>query len=203
MTVPYYAFQSAGMQVDLASIRGGVIPVDPSSLRWPIVSSADKRFLTDGTFRAKVEQSLGIDELDFSAYDMVFLAGGWGASYDLGTSEALGRKLSEAYAVGAVLGAVCHGGLGLLKAVDPEGKPLLQGLRATAVSDKQLQELGITQTPQHPETELRKAGALYEKGRGLLDVLANHSVVDGRIVTGQNQNSGAETADKMMALLAN
>ena len=66
---------------------------------------------------------------------------------------------------------------------------------------KLLNLLGITHTPQHPESELRAAGARYESKRALLDVLANHTVVDGRIVTGQNQNAGAETAHKMMTLL--
>jgi hypothetical protein len=83
--------------------------------------------------------------------------------------------LSEVYAADAVLAAICHGGPGFLHATDAEGKPLLKGLRVTAVSDRQIRELGITQTPQHPETELRKAGALYEKRRGLLEVLANHT----------------------------
>ena len=37
----------------------------------------------------------------------------------------------------------------------------------TGVSDKQVRELGIGVTPQHPESELRKAGALYESETGL------------------------------------
>jgi putative intracellular protease/amidase len=32
-------------------------------------------------------------------------------------------------------------------------------------------------------------------------MFANHVVIDGTIVTGQNQNAGAETAQKMMDLL--
>ncbi|MEO0872211.1 MAG: type 1 glutamine amidotransferase domain-containing protein, partial [Pseudomonadota bacterium] len=38
MTQPYYEFLDAGMQVDLASIKGGEIPVDPTTLAWPIRS---------------------------------------------------------------------------------------------------------------------------------------------------------------------
>src|ERR671923_2580401 len=33
LTVPYYVFLDAGMQVDVASPRGGVIPVDPLSMK--------------------------------------------------------------------------------------------------------------------------------------------------------------------------
>ena len=32
MTHPYYGFTDAGMQVDIASIKGGQIPVDPQTL---------------------------------------------------------------------------------------------------------------------------------------------------------------------------
>jgi putative intracellular protease/amidase len=201
MTAPYYVFLDGGMTVDLASIKGGRIPIDPQSFIWFIQTDWDKRFLKDGVFQQKVEQSLWIDDLDFTAYDIIYLAGGWGAAYDLGTSEVLGRKISEAYAAGKIIGGVCHGPLGLLRAVDPEGQPLVKDRRVTAVTDKQVRELGITMTPQHPERELRAAGALFESRTAFRDLLANHSVTDGRLVTGQNQNAGAEVAHRMMLLV--
>jgi putative intracellular protease/amidase len=81
---------------------------------------------------------------------------------------------------------------------------LIAGRKMTGVSDKQVHELGIDITPQHPETELRKAGVLYESATAFRDMFATHVVVDDeqRFVTGQNQNSGHETAHKMMALIA-
>ena len=77
----------------------------------------------------------------------------------------------------------------------------MAGRRLTAVTDKQLEELGISFTPQHPERDLRAAGADFEGETAFRDFLATHVVVDGRLVTGQNQNSGAETAHRMMMLL--
>lgn len=53
-------------------------------------------------------------------------------------------------------------------------------------------------TPQHPERELRGTGALFESKAAFRDMFANHVVVDGRMVTGQNQNAGVEAASKMM-----
>lgn len=44
MTVPYYAFIDAGMKVDIASVKGGEIPIEPGSLGWPLATPADKRF---------------------------------------------------------------------------------------------------------------------------------------------------------------
>jgi putative intracellular protease/amidase len=201
MTVPYYQFLDANMQVDVASIQGGQIPIEPVSLRWPVMTPADHRFLADGQFQEKVKHSLRIADLDFTQYDIIFLAGGWGAAYDLGYSDLLGQKISQANATQVILGSVCHGALGFLRAKDQNGNPLVQGRRMTAVTDKQVRELGITFSPQHPERELRQANALFESETAFRDMFANHVVVDGNMVTGQNQNAGAEVAQRMMEII--
>ena len=54
----------------------------------------------------------------------------------------------------------------------------------------------------HPERDLRAAGVVFEAETKFRDFLANNVVIDGRIVTGQNQNSATETAVKMMQVLA-
>ena len=202
MTVPYYAFLDAGMEVDFASIKGGQIPIDPQTLRWPVVSPPDKRYLADQQAQSKAARSFEIGMVDIASYDIVFLAGGWGAAYDFAQSEALGEKMTESYADGAVIGGVCHGPLGLLQAKAPDGSPLVEGRKISAVTDKQVKELGISITPKHPERDLRAAGCEFEATSGFRDIFQTHVVVDGRIVTGQNQNSPAETAHRMMEVLA-
>ena len=202
MTVPYYAFLDAGMDVDIASPVGGIVPVDPQSLKAPIRTDQDDRFLADDDFRAKVTSSLAIGSLDMDDYDVVFLAGGWGAAFDFGFSEELGQKLTEANAAGKVIGGVCHGPLGLLNAKGTDGEPLVKGRKISAVTDKQVMELGIESTPHHPERELRSVGAEFESQTKFRDPLANHWVVDGNLVTGQNQNAGPMVAREMMQLLA-
>ncbi len=203
MTGPYYVFLEGGMQVDVASIKGGAIPIDPLSFRWFVESGTDKRFKIDPEFRRKTQGSLKIDDVDFASYDVVYLAGGWGAAYDLGTSDVLGEKISAAWKAGRIVGGVCHGPLGLLKARDETGAPLVRGRRLTAVTDKQVEELGITITPMHPERELRAAGAAFESAAGWRDIFANHVVEDGRLITGQNQNGALNVAVKMMAAARN
>jgi putative intracellular protease/amidase len=200
MTAPYYAFRDGGMTVDLASIDGGEIPIDPLSFRWYIEAPSDKRFHGDAEFQDKVKSSLKIDQVDFTKYDVIFLAGGWGAAYDLGFSDVLGRKISEAWHAGNVVGGICHGPLGLLRAKDELGESLVKGRHLTAATDKQIAELGITMTPQHPERDLRAAGALFESSTAMRDQFADHVVVDGRLVTGQNQNAGTEVAEEMMKI---
>ncbi len=198
LTAPYYAFTDAGMHVDVASIQGGKIPIEPDSFRWFLAADSDKRYLKDPAFQAKVNTSLNIADLDFASYDIIFMAGGWGAAYDLGTSAVLGEQITRGWAAGRVVGGVCHGPLGLLQALDTNGEPLVKGKRLTAVTDRQVKQLGIQQTPQHPERELRAAGARFEHASAIFELFANLTVVDGKLVTGQNQNAGPETAQQML-----
>ncbi|MEL6323425.1 MAG: type 1 glutamine amidotransferase domain-containing protein [Pseudomonadota bacterium] len=202
MTVPYYAFLDAGMTVDLASIKGGEIPVEPMTVRWPIATADDRRFLADPAAMKKLKNSIPIAEIDATAYDVIFLAGGWGASYDLAQSPDLADVITKANAEGKIIGSVCHGALGMVNAKDVDGSPLLEGRRVTGVTDKQIKELGISITPKHPETELRAAKARFEAQTAWRDFFATHTVVDGNLVTGQNQNSGYETSHRILELLA-
>ena len=206
LTHPYYTFLDGGMDVDLASIQGGEIPIDPQTLRFMVKSPEDERYLNDKLAQAKVNNAIPIAGVDIGQYDIVFLSGGWGAAYDLAQSLELAAKVSEAYYgdKAAVMGGVCHGVLGLVNALDRDGNLLIAGRRMTGVTDKQIQELGIEMTPLHPETELRKAGAVFESQTAFRDIFATHVIADDeqRFVTGQNQNSGLETAHTMMRILS-
>lgn len=199
LTVPYYVFLDAGLHVDVASCSGGLVPVEPLSVKPALRTPGDDRMLADEALRAKLTGSLAIADVDFTAYDLVFLAGGWGAAFDLGQSELLGRRMSEAHAAGRVLGGICHGPLGLLKARRADGELLVKGRRVTAVTDRQVHQLGVAITPLHPESALRAVGARFESVRHpLCDFLANHFVADGDLVTGQNQNAGPMVARLML-----
>ena len=205
-THPYYTFLDGGMEVDIASIQGGEIPIDPQTLRFMIRSPEDDRYLNDAIAQAKVKNSIPIAEVDIDQYDIVFISGGWGAAYDLAQSPELAAKVSESYYgdKAAMIGGVCHGVLGLVNARDRDGELLIAGRRMTGVTDKQIKELGIEMTALHPETELRKAGVVFESQTAFRDLFATHVTADDeqRFVTGQNQNSGLETAHTMMQILS-
>lgn len=199
LTVPYYAFLDAGMRVDLASPRGGIVPVEPLSVKASLRTASDDRVLDDEVLRGKLMDSLPITELDFARYDLIYFAGGWGAAFDLGQSEMLGVKVSEGYAAGRVVGGICHGPLGLLRARRADGELLVKGRRLTAVTDRQVRQLGVETTPLHPERALRAAGARFEgRTHPVRDFFANYYVADENLITGQNQNAGPMVARLMM-----
>jgi len=205
MTIPYYEFLDANMKVDLASIKGGEIPIDPQSFYYFLKSDQDKRYLEDEAFQVKVENSAPVKDVDFKQYDVVFFAGGWGAAYDM-NSDFVAEKVSEAYYNSDVLfGSVCHGALAFTEAKDKNGDYLIKGRTMTGVTQKQIETFGIEYTPYHPEEELKKAGADYKANQEKrIDQFATITVVDEekRFVTGQNQNSSHETAQTIMEIIS-
>jgi len=103
-----------------------------------------------------------------------------------------------------LLGSVCHGPLAFTDAKDKNGDYLIKGKTMTGVTQKQIKTFGIEYTPKHPEEELRKAGANYVANQDKrIDQFATITVVDDeqRFITGQNQNSSHETAQKIMEIL--
>lgn len=204
MTEAYYQFLDAGMDVSVVSIKGGIIPIEPLSLRYIVRTEYDDRFMDDPTLQKIVNNSKSIEEVNFVDYDIIYMAGGWGAAYDYAQTEILVKKVTEAYAAKKVMGSVCHGALGFVEAKKPDGTPLVEGVKMTGVTNEQLKYLEIDVTPIHPETELKKFGADYQYSRKeKKPIYDNLVVVDEkhRMVTGQNQKGGVETAQKLMTLL--
>lgn len=205
MTIPYYEFQDFGkMEVHVASIQGGEVPIDPQSFKRLLRAPEDERFMEDEIFQEKVKHSIPVFEVDFTDYDVVFFSGGWGAAYDMG-NEALGAKIAAAYYdTDIIFGSVCHGAIAFTTAKDSSGEYLIKGRTMTGVTQNQLDQLDIAFTPLHPEEELKKAGAHYQCSTGRRDFFETLTVVDEekRFVTGQNQNSSHETAQEIMKLVA-
>jgi len=204
MTIPYYEFLDANMEVDIASIKGGEVPIDPQSFYYFLESKEDKRFEQDETFQAKIKNSIPIADIDIKDYDIVFFAGGWGAAYDM-NSEMVATKVSDAYYNSdVIMGSVCHGALAFTNAKDKNGDYLVKGRPMTGVTQKQLASFGIEFTPYHPEQELKKAGAIYQCSHEKpIDQFNTYTVADQekRFITGQNQNSSHETAQLIMKSL--
>ncbi|ETX12715.1 thiazole biosynthesis protein ThiJ [Roseivivax halodurans JCM 10272] len=201
-TVPYYAFVNAGLAVDIASPKGGSIPIQPGSWSWPLASEDDKRFMADKKAMHDLQNSKAVGDLVPKDYDVIFMAGGWGAAYDLMQSEELADFITRANAENKILGSVCHGALGLCGATGLDGEPLVKGRRVTGVTNNQINTFGIAITPKHPEEELRKLGAIFECQHAFRDPFATHTTIDGNLITGQNQNSGYETAHRILEKMA-
>ena len=66
LTHPYYTFTDGGMKVDVASINGGEIPIDPEAFNRVVITPEDKRYLKDSAFQAKVKNYIPITKADLT-----------------------------------------------------------------------------------------------------------------------------------------
>lgn len=200
LSTPYYAFVDAGAQVDLASIAGGAIPVDPHSLdAAPAQPASVTRFLHDTTAMARLTGSMRIDDVRADGYSAVFLPGGHGTMWDLPASPRLAELLGQAWQQGKVVSAVCHGPAGLVNVKDASGQPLVAGRRVAGFSNAEEDAAGKTAVvPFLLETRLRALGAQYQHGPDFQPF----ALRDGRLVTGQNPASSAEVARLVLEALA-
>lgn len=192
LATPYYAFLDADASVTLASIEGGPAPIDPRSVKAKGENEASvDRFLGDEAASAALQATIPIEEIDVSAYDVVFLPGGHGTMWDLPRNATLAALLGKAWAQGKVIAAVCHGPAGLVNVQDEAGRPLVQGRRVTGFSDSEERAVDLAEAvPFLLETRLRELGGRYES----VADFQPFAVVDDRLVTGQNPASSALTA---------
>ena len=192
LSAPYYTFADAGVEVDLASIAGGPIPIDPgSSAAAGQNPPSVERFLGDKVAMRKLGASLKVGELLPDGYSAVFLPGGHGTMWDMPENKALAVFLSDAWAKGKVVSAVCHGPAGLLGAKDADGRPIVSGRRVSSFTDAEETAVGLQNVvPFLLESRLRKSGAKFEKGPNF----GPYAVRDGNLVTGQNPASSEKVA---------
>lgn len=194
LIAPYYAFTDAGMDVSIASIKGGLPPIDPNSLQ----DGLHERYEDDAVLHVKLKNSKPVDNLDAADFDAVFLPGGHGTMWDLPKSTALANLLTAFYAQDKIIAAVCHGVAGLLNVKDNNGKPVVNTRSLTAFSNDEESMVGLTdKVPFLLETRLKDMGALYECAPNFQP----KAVRDGNIITGQNPASSALTASIVMETL--
>ncbi|MEE2860894.1 MAG: type 1 glutamine amidotransferase domain-containing protein [Pseudomonadota bacterium] len=195
LAAPYWILSDAGYRVELASIRGGRPPADPSSEADEAVTAAVRRFWADDAAMHRLDHTERVEDVEVSGCDIVFLPGGHGTMWDLPESEALGALLARAWDAGAVVGAVCHGPAGLLAAKLSSGASLVEGRRVAGFTNAEEDAVGLSDTvPFLLQERLKAQGASFQCGPDW----QSFAVSDGKLVTGQNPASSAEVARLML-----
>ena len=199
LATPYYAFLAAGFDVTVASVLGGPIPIDAGSMGEGFFTDAAKRFLHDPAAVGAMCHSVAVDAGACAGADALYLTGGHGTCVDFVGNATLKACVEAMYAAGKVVAADCHGPIGLVECVKPDGTPLVAGLCVTAFSDAE--EAAVGQTDNVPfllEAKFKALGGLYQPGA---DWHANVAVA-GKLVTGQNPQSSDACAAAVVKLLA-
>lgn len=207
LTHPYWAFTEAGYEVEICSPDGGELLLDGySDPRHESGYSAHDLislgFVTSPTHAALLKNTLPLAQMDLSRFDAVFVAGGQSPMVTFIDNEPLHQALARVYEAGKVLALVCHGTCALLKTRLSDGSLLVQGKTWTGFANSEEAYadgfVGMRIQPFWIEDEARRiVGTNFvvdQKFRAF-------AVRDGRLVTGQQQCSGAAAAELVIEAL--
>lgn len=194
---PYFVFRDAGVELTLASPKGGQPPIDPKSDLPQNQTPAMARFKQDPRAQKELSQTVKLATVRAEDYDTVFYPGGHGPMWDLAEDPHSIALLEAFYNSGKPIALVCHSP-GVLRHVTYQGEPLVQGKHVTGFTNGEEQEVQLTAVvPFLVEDELLRLGATFEK----LKNWEPFSIIDGRLITGQNPASSTFTARNLLKVL--
>lgn len=195
----YDEFEKAGITMDIVSIKGGKIPLDGRGLKGMMLDKATKKRLNDSEFMSLLEDTKSISDINRNEYDILFFAGGHGTMWDFEDNKELNILTRDMYESGKIVSAVCHGVAALQNVVLSNGEFLVKGKRGTCFPYFDEGLAGVKKfVPYNLEKRLKERGVKYSKA---FLPLSSHTVVDGRLITGQNPNSTKKTALKALEVL--
>ena len=192
-------FQAHGFEQSIVSQQGGLVPLEPRSLKFPSYDKAAKSWHNDPARMALLENTASPEKINSADYDAIYFTGGHAVMYDFPDSEGLQRITREIWERGGIVSSVCHGYCGLLNTKLSDGSLLVEGRKVTGFAWKEEVLARVNKlVPYNAEDEMKGRGALYEKA---LLPFVSYAIADGNLVTGQNPGSAKATAQKVAALL--
>lgn len=190
----------AGHTVDVVSISGGQVPIDPESLKGPILAlGGTKKRYADPQYMARLDDTRSVSDIDVADYDAIYLTGGHGVMFDF-PEPALAGLVARFWEAGKIVSAVCHGPCGLTEVTLSDGSHLVDGRTVTGYSwAEEILARRSDAVPYSLQDRLAERGGHYTKAT---IPMAPHVEVDGRLVTGQNPTSAKAVGEKVVELLA-
>ena len=200
LTHAWDVFEAGGHEQHIVSPKGGVSPLEPRALKWPLLDSSAKAWLADEARMALLSSTARPDDIDPADYDAIYFTGGHAVMWDFPDSEGLQRITRAIWEQGGIVSSVCHGYCGLLNTRLSDGSLLVANRRITGFSWREEILAGVAgKMPYNAEQEMKQRGALYEKA---FLPFVSYVVANGRLVTGQNPWSAKATAETVIALLS-
>jgi len=198
LAAPYYVFKDGGAEITLASPKGGRPPLDPKSNEPNFQTDITRRFEKDADAEARLDKTVRLDGVKQEGYDTVFYPGGHGPMWDLAEDKSSIKLLDSFVAASKVFAVVCHSTGALRHVRIPEGKPFLEGKTVTGFTNGEEEDVGLTKVvPFLVEDEVMSQGAIFSKVKNW----GVHTVVSGKLITGQNPASSGPAARLLIETL--
>jgi len=197
---PYYVFKDAGVDVTVASIKGGQPPVDPTSQQPEWQSKSTERMQNDQVLLDVLASTPSIDQIDATQYDAVFFPGGHGPMWDFPSNAQLQQLIEVFHRKDKVISAVCHGVVALVDPKLENDVPLIKGKKLSCFSNGEEAAVQLTDiVPFLLEEKLSQSGGIINNGTDF----EPNVVVDGKLITGQNPVSSGPCASQVLESLRN
>ena len=195
---PYYALIDAGVDVTLASPKGGQPPLDPKSDEADFQTAATERFKNDTEAQRALANTAILSDLDAADFDSIMYPGGHGPLWDLANDGDSIAMIERMFAANKPVAAVCHAPAVLIHAKAPNGDPLVKGKKVTGFANSEEDAVQLSSiVPFLLENELKQLGGEYSK----VDDWHPYAITDGNLITGQNPASSEEVAKQLLKLL--
>ena len=196
---PYFVFRDAGVQLTLASPRGGQPPIDPKSDLAENQTPAMTRFKADALAQQELRNTRRLADMRAEDFDTIFYVGGHGPMWDLVDNPDSIALIEAFYNSGKPVAAVCHSPA-VFHRVTYRGEPLVKGKRVTGFTNEEEEEVQLTKVvPFLVEDELKRVGAIFEK----VPNWQPFAITDDRIIiTGQNPASSTTAAQALLEFLS-
>jgi putative intracellular protease/amidase len=195
---PYYVLKDAGVELTLASPKGGQPPLDPKSDLPENQTETTKRFRADAAAQAQLANTKKLADVSADDFGAVFYPGGHGPMWDM-PDNATSIALIEAFVkADKPVGAVCHAPVAFVNVRGKDGEYLVKGKRVTGFTNTEEAAVGLDHiVPFLLEDRLKERGGVYSKSADF----APYVQVDGLLVTGQNPASSGPGAEALLKLL--
>lgn len=200
LTHPYWEFTEAGYSVEIRSPDGGALQADAYSDPEDASGYSAHDILSLGfkkspTHAALLANTPSIADVDIGAYDALFVAGGQSPMITFRGHTGMQALVARFHEAGKVVALVCHATCLLLETRLSTGELLVAGRTWTGFADSEEAYadafVGLRIQPFWIETEARK----IEGTNFVVDQrFRPFAVRDGRLITGQQQFSGAAAA---------
>ncbi|MFN7697498.1 MAG: type 1 glutamine amidotransferase domain-containing protein [Deltaproteobacteria bacterium] len=193
LTHALHVLEREGITYDLASPRGGPIP-----LYGVDADAVTREMLAHPEFATRLRETKRLAEVDADRYDGVFFPGGYGLLFDV-VENADSLRITAAMArQGRPIAAVCHGTAALSAVVLEGGQRLVAGKHLTGFTrEEEVAMKTLDKIPFLLEERMVEAGAVYRK-KAKWQVLV---VTDGALITGQNPGSATGVGEALAAAL--
>ena len=195
---PYYYLVDKGVDVILASPKGGQPPIDPTSDKPENQTESTIRFKADKELQEKLSKTHKLSEVSSDDYDAVFYPGGHGPLWDLAESETSAKLIESFYNSDKPVSFVCHAPAALKHVKNTDGEPLVKGKKVTGFTNTEEELVKLTDVvPFLVEDMLKENGGIYSK-KGDFE---EYAIEDGLLITGQNPASSEKVAEMLLAKL--